>query len=88
MRDAIGQQHPLAQLITDDIPECNSMTWWKYGLSFVASNRSVVLLMISNATGGFGNDLAIDDIELRVWSTADFGFCPSGQYIYYCLDTR
>jgi hypothetical protein len=66
----------IAQWITGDIPSYDNMTWSKYGLSFIASDRSVILLMISNATKDDGNDIAIDDIEFRVCSTTDSGFCP------------
>lgn len=55
----------LAQLNSGSIPEYSNMTWKQYGLSFVAPTTSVVLLMISNAPGGNGNDLVLDDIELR-----------------------
>jgi hypothetical protein len=34
--------------------------------------------MVSNVKGGDGNDIAIDDIELRVCSTVYSNFCPSG----------
>jgi hypothetical protein len=65
--------HILAQLSTGDIPEYENMTWAKYGLSFIAPSSSVVLFMVSIARGGGGNDLAIDDIELRVCPKPDFG---------------
>jgi hypothetical protein len=68
----------LAESITGEISRSSSMTWTKYGVSFNASSHSVVLLMISNIQGDQGNDLAIDDIELRVCSTPYTGFCPSG----------
>ncbi|CAF3030153.1 unnamed protein product [Rotaria sp. Silwood2] len=55
----------LAQVDSGSIPEYNNMTWTQYGLSFVAPTTSVVLLIISNAPGGNGNDLALDDIQLR-----------------------
>jgi hypothetical protein len=72
------QKDIVAQTITGDIPEYNLMTWSKHGLSFIASSTSVTLLMISNVQADNGNDLAIDDIELRVCSTTYSGFCPSG----------
>lgn len=68
----------LAQLDSGNIPEnTNVMTWQKYGLSFIATDSSINLLMISNAPGGGGNDLVIDDIALRVCSHEGTGFCPS-----------
>ena len=66
----------LAQLSSGDVPEYNTLTWAKYGLSFIPPSGTVVLLMISNAAGGNGNDLVIDDIALRVCAQATSGFCP------------
>ena len=71
------QNDLLAQTITGDIPAYDKMTWSKYGLSFIASNSSVVLLMLSNIKEDNGNDLAIDDIELRACSTIQSDFCSS-----------
>ncbi len=56
----------LAQISSGNIGESQPMTWGKYGLSFTAITTSVTLLMISNAPGGYGNDLVIDDITFRV----------------------
>jgi hypothetical protein len=58
----------VAQFITGNIHKYDDMTWWKYGLSFLATSSSVVLSMASQVGGIIGNDLAIDDIELRVCS--------------------
>ncbi|CAM2728750.1 unnamed protein product [Rotaria socialis] len=68
----------IAQKSTGDIPVYKHMTWSKHGLSFVAKSSSVVLLMISNVGGHPGNDLAIDDIQLRVSSANQTGFCYPG----------
>jgi hypothetical protein len=67
----------LAQLESGDVVERDRLTWEKYGFSFIASSSSVNLLMISNARGGDGNDLVIDDIALRVCAHRGSGFCPS-----------
>lgn len=67
----------LAQLNSGDIPERDILTWEKYGFSFIAPDSSVNLLMISNAQGGGGNDIVIDDIALRVCANGGTGFCPS-----------
>jgi hypothetical protein len=74
-----------AQLRTDGISAQEKMTWSKYGLSFVTSSSSVVLSLISNVriSGRLGNDVAIDDIELRVCSTNHSGYCPTGWYNRY-----
>ncbi|CAF1486077.1 unnamed protein product [Adineta ricciae] len=55
----------LAQIDTGPISEYSNLTWAQYGLSFIAPTTSVVLLMISNAPGGNGNDFVLDDIQLR-----------------------
>ncbi|UJR19689.1 hypothetical protein I4U23_022823 [Adineta vaga] len=65
VRSAAADKALLAQLSTGDIPEYKTLTWTKYGISFIASTSTVNLLMISNAPGGIGNDLVIDDITLR-----------------------
>ncbi len=72
----------LAERDTGDIPETARMTWIKYGMSFVATTPSVVLLIISNAPGGCGNDFAVDDIVLRSCSNVGKSLCPPCSYIY------
>jgi hypothetical protein len=67
----------LAQLESGDVAEHDTLTWEKYGFSFIATSSSVNLLMISNTRGGVGNDLVIDDIALHVCAHAGTGFCPS-----------
>jgi hypothetical protein len=67
----------LAQLNSGDIVAHDNLTWEKYGFSFIASDSSVNLLMISNADGGNGNDIVIDDIALNVCAHEGTGFCPT-----------
>ncbi|CAF3135540.1 unnamed protein product, partial [Rotaria sp. Silwood2] len=68
----------LAKLSSGEIPEEKTLTWKKYGLSFITSSSTVNLLMISDAPGGGGNDIGIDDIALNVCSSyKGNGFCPS-----------
>ena len=52
---------------TGDIIESNAPEWKKYGMVFTttASISDVVLKIINNAPGGYGNDLALDDITFR-----------------------
>jgi hypothetical protein len=82
VRTATVENRLLAQSNTGEIPEYNEMTWSKYGLSFEASISSVVLLMISNVgrllPAILGNDIAIDDIELRVCSVNHSCYCSPG----------
>ncbi|CAF1152276.1 unnamed protein product [Adineta ricciae] len=55
----------LAQIDSGPLSEYNTLNWLEYGLSFIAPTTSVVLLIISNAPGGYGADFALDDIQLR-----------------------
>ena len=82
VRAATNEKQLLAQLSTNEIPDHDNMTWTKYGLSFVSSSSSIVLLIISNTGVAHGNDFAIDDIELSVCSTNHSGYCLTGQCIY------
>jgi hypothetical protein len=91
VRNATTQSDLLAQCTTNDIDEYEPMIWSQYGLSFKASTSSVVLLIISDVefiSEKHGNDLAVDDIELRVCSTVHSCFYSSGWYICYSLDMR
>ena len=67
----------LASQSSGDIPIRSNLTWLQVGFSFTAITSSIKLLMISNARGNSGNDLAIDDIALRVCSLTSNGVCPS-----------
>jgi gliding motility-associated-like protein len=53
---------------TGSIPTATSLRWEQYGLSFtLPENQDAVrLLLINNAPGGCGNDLALDDISLSI----------------------
>jgi gliding motility-associated-like protein len=57
---------------TGPIPTSDELSWLPYGLTFVLPDglSSVRLLLINNAPGGCGNDLAIDDISLRICNPA------------------
>jgi gliding motility-associated-like protein len=52
---------------TGDIPTTSTAQWVKYGTFFTtpANASSVVVTMTNNATGGCGNDIALDDITFR-----------------------
>ncbi|CAF4974957.1 unnamed protein product, partial [Rotaria sp. Silwood1] len=65
----------LATLSTGNIAERSTLTWVQYGISFIATVRNVVLVAISNAPGGSGNDFAIDDVSLTVCSTTSPAIC-------------
>jgi len=61
---------PLMQFNTGVIPPLNrnatSLSWNKYGSGIVIPNgvTSIKLVMYNDLIGGYGNDLAIDDIQL------------------------
>lgn len=67
-RTTVPDDKLIERFTTDFIPECDTMTWLKHDLLFVARTESVVLLMISCVNDTDGNDIAIDDIELRACS--------------------
>ena len=56
----------LASEESGDISATTSPLWQQYGLTFNSgTNTEVDVIIINNAPGGCGNDLAIDDIEFR-----------------------
>ena len=66
----------LIQLDTGLVPKDATLTWRQYGFSFITPSSSVNLYIISNTPGGNGNDIVIDDIELRVCTlTKGNGIC-------------
>ena len=56
----------LAEYITGDIPDTNDAKWLQYGFPFQAFSSSVNLSIYNRAPGGYGNDLILDDIEVRL----------------------
>jgi hypothetical protein len=78
VRTPLPENRLLAQVSTGNIAGTPQMTWNKYGLSFRAPTTSVTLLMISQAPGGYGNDIAIDDITFRVCAPGASYANPSG----------
>jgi hypothetical protein len=78
VRNPSQQNSLLAQASSGNVPATPSMTWSKYGLSFTATSTTVNLLIISQAPGGTGNDLAIDDITFRVCTPGASYLNPSG----------
>ncbi len=79
----------LGSVSTGDIESTNTATWVNYSFEFVMPEGadSVSVVLINNALGGCGNDLAIDDITFRACGTLatvstdyeDFedGICPN-----------
>lgn len=64
VRKADGSNGLLAETRTGSIRARDRFTWEKGEVQFVARSSAVTLIMISEAPKGWGNDLAIDNIEL------------------------
>ncbi len=59
----------LAEFTTGNIPKVNSRAefWKQYGFTFTTgSSPSVILTLKNNFKGGNGNDLGLDDIQIRI----------------------
>ena len=78
-----GDTSAVVQNNTGKISQFRDLTWCKYAVSFRASNQSVKLLLITNVGGEDGNDVAIDDIELRVCSNKTTASCFQRKYIQF-----
>ena len=76
IRGTSNLNETIARFDTGAIPEKTTLTWVKYGISFVTPDHSVVLSMISMATAGAGNDMAVDDITLRACISTTPSSCP------------
>lgn len=59
-----GSFTPLTAINTEDIPQTQAPTWLKVGgfFNLPVGTTAIRYRIINNATGGCGNDLAIDDI--------------------------
>jgi len=57
----------LASFNSGDLPVTPGPEWKDYGFLFTtpADNATIVLRLTNNAPGGYGNDLALDDISFR-----------------------
>jgi gliding motility-associated-like protein len=55
----------LDSISSGNIPNSNRLTWTKYGITFTAPSSSIVLVMVSTASSGTGNDIVLDDIAFR-----------------------
>ncbi|GLB48012.1 hypothetical protein Y10_03800 [Neptunitalea sp. Y10] len=84
----------LGSIETGDIQSTTTVQWVNYSFEFEmpAGSNSVSVVLINNALGGCGNDLAIDDITFRACGSlatvttdfADFadGVCPNDQVTF------
>jgi len=60
----------IAEITTGDIQNEADPNWQQFSIDFnSASNTTIDLVLINNALGGCGNDLAIDDLSLGINST-------------------
>ncbi|GAB5398594.1 MAG: hypothetical protein Aureis2KO_01790 [Aureisphaera sp.] len=60
----------IAETNTGDIPNGPEPNWQEFFINFnTGTNTDIQLVLINNAPGGCGNDLAIDDITLTLEST-------------------
>jgi len=83
----------LEETVTGDIPNGPDPDWQEFFIFFnTGANSDVQLVLINNAPGGCGNDLAIDDITLsyvnstpEIVTPGDLGTCDttgSGQGVF------
>ena len=79
-RTATSDNTLIASVSSGDMDEYSTLTWQQYGMSFYAPTTSIVLLMISNAPGGAGNDFVVDDITLGTCASAALGACAARKF--------
>ena len=83
----------LEETVTGDIPNGPDPDWQEFFIYFnTGANSNIQLVLINNAPGGCGNDLAIDDITLsylnstpEIVTPGDLGTCDttgSGQGVF------
>jgi len=72
---------------TGNIPQTDM--WTTYGATFTTQpgQQSLTLSLRNNAPGGFGNDLAIDNISFRACGP-ETSVAPVGEVIYLCEDAN
>ena len=76
VRSTSNQTDLIALWNVSEIIDENSLTWIHHGISFVTPISSVDILLITQVSSGWGNDLVIDDIQLRTCSTNNVTSCP------------
>lgn len=77
VRSAINRSQILADHSTGEILAYDTMNWTKFSVSFRSIHNAVVLLMLVDIEHRGGNDVAIDDVELRVINAnGHSGYCP------------
>jgi hypothetical protein len=76
VRSTTNPNFIIAQLNTEALDELPTLTWIRFGLSFVTPNRSITLIMRLTAAPGGGNDVVVDDIAFSICSASSSGLCP------------
>lgn len=66
----------IATSYSGDIKLTSKIEWEKYGLTFTSTYSSVIILLISEAPAGNGNDLAVDDIVFQSCEEKQEECCP------------
>lgn len=88
VRTATSDNTLIATVTSGEMNEYDTLTWTQYGMSFYTPTTSIVLLMISNAPGGGGNDFVVDDIVLRTCGTSAVATCsPRESCICFAYDS-
>ncbi len=62
---------------TGNITNTATLNWQKFGITFTAPATSVILVMISTAARGIGNDIVLDDIAFRPCTPATISITPT-----------
>ena len=55
----------LAETNSGIIPEMITLTWQQLSVTFFAASDAVIVLVTASASDGYGNDIVIDDFQLR-----------------------
>jgi len=74
-RTATSDHTLIASTPTGKIAEESQFTWKRYGMSFIAPTREVVLSLNSKAGGGGGDDYVVDDITVVPCQPVDNVVC-------------
>ncbi|MBC7391222.1 MAG: gliding motility-associated C-terminal domain-containing protein [Opitutaceae bacterium] len=74
IRDLSG--NIIDSISTRNINNTTTLAWQKYGITFKSPSTSIVLVMVSTASRGTGNDIVLDDIIFRPCTPATISITP------------
>jgi gliding motility-associated-like protein len=74
IRDLTGKV--LDSVSTGNINNTATLSWNRYGLTFAAPSTSIILVMVSTASSGTGNDIVLDDIAFKPCIPATISITP------------